>query len=150
MKLSNDERMNSQKRDPLKNIEKPLVAGIMMIIVFVIALIAGGSIFYLGEDIVGGADEWMPDEHSPIGVCGVFMLIFGTSLLIGAVCAIKRVYWGVALAGSLLGIFTIGPYYLGSILSTVAFLLLVMSKDVFNTRGRSDSFGPPTAKNRWH
>jgi|GEM_PF-3047181 len=144
------ERMNSRKRDLVKNIDKPLVAGVLMLIVFAIALTAGVSIFYLGEDIAGGVEELTRDPDGPVGVCGIFMLIFGAGLLIGGICAIKKVYWGIALLASILGIFTIGPYYLGSILSIAALLLLMLSRDEFTRKGRSFSFSPGTAKNRWH
>ncbi len=142
--------MNSQRRASIHNIDKSFIAGILMIIVFLIALGSSGSIFFMGEDMVGGLDEWFRDDFGALQACGILLLVFGIISLIGSVCAIKHVSWPMALIASILGIFTIGPYYLGSILSVAALLLIIMSKDEFRIGGRSDSFAPPTAKNRWY
>jgi len=101
--------MRSQERGSLKNIGKHVIAGILMIIVFVmtfIDLFNSGSILYV-------------------------FLIFGAVTLVGAIFAIKRVFWPVALIGSIIGIFTFGPYYSRSILSIVALLFLIKSGDKF-------------------
>jgi len=107
--------MKSQKGGSLKNIDKPVIAGILLVIVFVmglIDLIDAGSLIYL-------------------------FLIFGGVLLVGAIFAMKHVFWPVALIGSIIGIFTIGPYYSRSILSLAAFLLLIMSGGKFTPVSKS-------------
>jgi len=93
-----------------------MIAGILMIIVFLMAIIGAGDLIYL-------------------------ILIFGVILLFGALCAIKLVYWPVAVIASVLGMFlgtfAIGPYYLASILSLAAFLLLIMSGGKFTPVSKS-------------
>ena len=45
--------------------------------------------------------------------------------------ALRRRMWGLALVGSILGLFTIGYFGLSSLLSLIALIVLVMSKDEF-------------------
>jgi len=120
----------------------PFIAGVLMIIVLLIAFISGGSIFYHGEDVIGDVDASFDDNQ----VCGILLFIFGGILLVGSICAFKRVYWGVTLIASLIGILTIGPYYLGSILSVLALILLYLSRDKFGFRGKSSSYSPSPHK----
>lgn len=147
-KVPDWDMMRSQEGSLLKNLDKPIIAGSFMIIIFVISIFAGGNLIYLGKDIVGRGN-WVRDTFSgAYQVCGFLILIFGMALLLGAICAIKQVYWPIAFGASILGIFTIGPYYLGSILSIVALILLVISRGKFRQTGRSSAKGPPTARSR--
>ncbi len=120
---------------------KPLIAGVLMIIVFILAVVAAGQIFFLDMDAVNleeleGREEFSVELVETImNVCGAIILILGVFLLIGGFLAIKRIHWGVALAASIAGVFTIGPLFIGSVLSLVALVLIFMSKDEFNGKG---------------
>jgi uncharacterized membrane protein len=44
---------------------------------------------------------------------------------------VKRKAWGLAIVGGILGIFTIGPLFLGSIISIVGLILVAISRKDF-------------------
>ncbi len=112
----------------IKKSYMPLIAGVLMTIVFLMAFVSRGSIFYHGEDTIGDVDAAFDDNQ----VCGTLLFVFGGILVVGAICAFKRVYWGVTMIASLIGILTIGPYYL--------------SRGKFGLQGKSSSWSASTHK----
>ncbi|MFO7792853.1 MAG: hypothetical protein R6W73_07755 [Candidatus Saliniplasma sp.] len=139
---------------------KPLIAGLLMIIAFILAVVAAGQIFLFDLDAVDIEEELEGEEvgqeliETVMNVCGAVFLILGIFLLVGGILAIKRMYWGVALAASIAGIFSMGPFFLGSVLSLIALVLIVMSKDEFKGKGndgqwmQEQSEKPPTQFNQ--
>ncbi|MGM0405648.1 MAG: hypothetical protein ACQEQM_05855 [Thermoplasmatota archaeon] len=121
--------------------KKPFIAGVLMIIAFILAVVAAGQIFFLDIDALNleeleGQEELGVDFVKTImNVCGAIFLIVGIFLLVGGILAIKRIYWGISLAASIAGIFSMGPFFLGSILSLIALVLIFMSKNEFNGKG---------------
>lgn len=130
--------MRSNRSPSKKESKKPMIAGVLMIIVFLMAMITASGMFLFDTDALTDIEE-IEEEigedldvelvETAMDVCGALILVFGIVALISALCAIKRIYWGLALLGSILGIFTIGPWFLGSILSIAALILLIMSRD---------------------
>ncbi len=121
--------------------KKPLIAGVLMIIAFILAVVAAGQIFFLDMDALNLEELEEQEEfgvefvETIMNVCGAIFLILGIFLLIGGILAIKRIHWGIALAASIAGIFSMGPFFIGSVLSLVALVLIFMSKDEFNGKG---------------
>jgi hypothetical protein len=110
----------------------PIVAGILLIIVALQAYIVGGALFVGSEFVSSFSDVPGADTLSDIlKVCGIIFIILGILVILGAVSAITKKSWGLALVGSIIGIFTIGYYLTGTLLSIVALILLALSKDEF-------------------
>ncbi len=120
--------------------KKPMIAGVLMIIAFLLAVFNAASFLFLDVN-VGNVEDQVGEQISSdlvntvLNVCGAITLIFGLFLLVGGIFAIKRVHWMIAVIGSILGIFSIGPMFAGSILSLVALILLFLAKDEFKGKG---------------
>jgi DNA-directed RNA polymerase subunit RPC12/RpoP len=63
--------------------------------------------------------------------CSLIILIFSVFALIGAVSCLNRKNYDVAIAGSLLGVFSIGFFMIGGIISIAAFAVIIVSRDEF-------------------
>ena len=120
--------------------KKPMMAGILMILAFILAVFNAASFLFLDIN-VGNVEDQVGEQISSdlvntvLNVCGAITLIFGLFLLVGGIFAIKRVHWMIAVIGSILGIFSIGPMFAGSILSLIALILLFLAKDEFKGKG---------------
>jgi DNA-directed RNA polymerase subunit RPC12/RpoP len=79
------------------------------------------------EEGDGQADEIYFDN---IG-CSIIIAIFTVFVLFAMIACLKRQYVDVAIAGAFLGIFSFGFFFIGSILSIIAFVLIIMSRDEF-------------------
>jgi len=77
-----------------------------------------------------GSGEGKLEEFNSSG-CMLIIIIFSVFTLIGAIACLKRQHIDVAYAGSFLGIFSFGFFFIGSILCIVAFILIRKSKDEF-------------------
>ncbi len=64
-------------------------------------------------------------------ICGALMLIFGIMGMLGGVLAIQKKNWAFALICGILGIFSGGPVFLGSILCLIGVILIAVSRDSF-------------------
>ena len=64
-------------------------------------------------------------------VCTIILIIFSFFALLGTILCLKRQHLDIAYAGSLLGIFSFGFFFIGSILCIIAFVLIRKSKDEF-------------------
>ncbi len=132
-----------------KESKKPMIAGILMIIAFLLALVTAGSLFLIDEDLMADIEDEIDEDidldfvETISEVCGILLVVFGIILLVGGICAIKRIYWGVAIGGSIVGIFSLGPMYLGSVFSVIALILLFISKDEFDKKGERRPTVPP-------
>ena len=117
-----------------------MMAGILMILAFILAVFNAASFLFLDIN-VGNVEDQVGEQISSdlvntvLNVCGAITLIFGLFLLVGGIFAIKRVHWMIAVIGSILGIFSIGPMFAGSILSLIALILLFLAKDEFKGKG---------------
>lgn len=108
----------------------PTAAGIMMILAGVIAI--GMGLLYL----IAGA-SYVPESPAGvnvqgiIGCCGALELMFGLGSAAGGLFAIQRKHFVLALLGSIVGLLTIGPLFIGSILSLISLILLAMAHEEF-------------------
>jgi hypothetical protein len=64
-------------------------------------------------------------------ICGAVIAILAIFPILGGIMALKKKMYGLALAGSIIGLLTIGPFFVSSILSLIGLILLVKSKDEF-------------------
>jgi hypothetical protein len=119
---------------PRQQTIKPVLAGVFLIIAGIEGLALGGILAIFGgfiEETLGS----MPGG-SGIGdilmVCGIMLMIFGILALIGGIMSATRKSWGLALMGSIFGLFCLGFVFLeASILSFIALILIAISKDEF-------------------
>jgi len=134
-----------------------------MIVAFVLAIISASEFFFLDLGTIDW-EEQLEDEdeieddidedfiETVVNVCGAIILISGLFLLIGGIFAIKRIHWGVALLGAILGVFTIGPWFLGTVLSLVALVLIFLSKEEFKgkgeEKGENEQYISPTSSEK--
>lgn len=72
--------------------------------------------------------------------CSIIILIFSVFALIGTISCINRKNLDVAIAGSLLGLFSIGFFMIGAILSIAAFAVIMMSRDEFRDEKKGKFF----------
>ena len=79
------------------------------------------------EEGSGSAEK---DNFDTLG-CSFIIAIFSIFALIGVVACLKRQNLDVAIAGSIIGIFSFGFFVIGSILSIIAFIIIMKSRDEF-------------------
>ena len=63
--------------------------------------------------------------------CSIILVIFSVFALLGTITCLRRRNLDIAGVGSILGIFSFGFLMIGSILSIIAFILIMMSKEEF-------------------
>ena len=111
----------------------PTAGGILLLIAGIIALIFWG-IIAAALDIVGFGLSQVPGAEMIAGlliICGVIGIILSLITLLGGIMALQRKKWGFALAGSIIGLLTLGPMFICSILSLIALILIAISKQEF-------------------
>lgn len=69
--------------------------------------------------------------QSFLQICSLFGLVFSALAFIGGIMAIRRKSWGLAIAGSIMGLFTIGIFFSASVFSLLGLALLFVSKKQF-------------------
>ena len=69
--------------------------------------------------------------QSILMACATIGVILSIFPILGGIFALKSKMWGIALVGGILGLFTIGPVFISSILSLIAIILLAMSRGEF-------------------
>lgn len=80
------------------------------------------------------------DSTVELGWLTSILIILSMVTLIGAVMCWKRRHSDVAFIGSIVGIFTIGFYFSGVVLSVIAFLLILKSREEFDDGKKGKSF----------
>ncbi len=63
--------------------------------------------------------------------CSVIILIFSVFALLSMISCMKHQHFDLAVAGSFIAIFSFGFFFIGSILSIIAFILIILSRDEF-------------------
>ncbi|HEV8594115.1 MAG TPA: hypothetical protein VGR51_01130 [Thermoplasmata archaeon] len=109
----------------------PVVGGILLIVAAILGFV-GIALWFL---VAGSLTSGIPFLGAALGaillVCGAIVAIFSAFALIGGIMAIRRKMWGLALTGGILGLFTLGPYGVGSLLALVGLILVGISHDEF-------------------
>jgi DNA-directed RNA polymerase subunit RPC12/RpoP len=72
--------------------------------------------------------------------CSSIVIILSIATIFGFIASWKRQHFDAAVIGSIVGIFTIGFYFIGSILSIIAIILLLLSKEEFDDGKKGKSF----------
>jgi hypothetical protein len=98
-----------------------------MLIGGIIAIAYGGWIIAIGS----AASTLIPGFGAGIMVCGGIELVFGLLSVLGAVMALRRSSWGLALVGALFCMLSMGPMFIASILGLIALILVAISRQDF-------------------
>jgi hypothetical protein len=115
---------------------KPLIAGIFLIIAGLLGLFTWASAIALDISMIQNV---LPAE-SPISAeqlqsflttCGIIGAVLSIFTLAGGIVAMRRKAWGLAVIGGILGLFTIGPVLLASILALIGLILVIISRQDF-------------------
>jgi hypothetical protein len=122
----------------------PKYAGILLLIAGISAIVTGLIMVVIGyviPDLWGTIPmesygytgyEITPEFIQTIYItCGAVIIIFSIFMFLGGIMSLKRKMWGLALLGSVLGLFSIGILLLSSVLSLIALILLALSKKEF-------------------
>jgi len=105
----------------------PLAAGALLLAAGILGLIDWVySILFLSS--IG---FFFPGLETILLVCGIIGITFSVLALLGGVMAIQRKMWGLALVGSILGLFILGPYGISSLLSLIALILIAITHREF-------------------
>ena len=99
-----------------------IAAGILGLISWVISMLSVGQLV---------ADPFFGSLGTIFLICGIIGTIFSVFALIGGIMAIQRRLWGLALTGSILGLFIIGFVGISSLLSLIALILIAVSHREF-------------------
>ncbi len=108
---------------------KTMIAGILLIIAGINAIAFWGTVFT--NPLVLGFAAVIPGLAAVVLVCGAIAIILSILTLLGGVMALTRKMWGLALLGSILGLFTLGFYLVSSLFALIALILIAISRNEF-------------------
>ena len=133
-------------QQPLNKSSKPLIAGILLIIagslsIIMWLLIAAIDVNFIETFIMPELESVAPEYESIVlsaesikelfvicGTVGFFLSVFS---ILGGIMSVRRQLWGLVLAGGILGLFTIGPIFISTVLSLIAIILVIISRKEF-------------------
>jgi hypothetical protein len=125
-------------QQPLNRSSMPMVAGILLIISGVLALLSWVSVITTAVSIIDismlqemDLTITLEQAQEMLVICGTIGCILAIFVILGGVLALKRKLWGMALAGGILGLFTIGPLFISSILALISIILVIISRKEF-------------------
>jgi len=130
-----------------KKKSKPFIAGILFITAGSISLLmwiglASINLAFIESTILielqSISAEYTFDNLSPesikelLIICGSIGFFFSIFTILGGIMSFKKQFWKITLLGGILGLFSIGPLFISSILSTIGLLLVFISRKEFN------------------
>ncbi len=89
-------------------------------------------------DLKKGTDH--VEEQYNTGGCTIIIVIFSVFAMLSAIACVKRFHIDVAIAGSIIGILSVGFFMAGSIISIIAFILIFLSRDEFDNGKKGKQF----------
>lgn len=63
--------------------------------------------------------------------CGCIVIALSIFVLLAGFLCFKKKGWGFVVVGAILGLFTIGPLLISTVLSLIALILIIISRDAF-------------------
>jgi hypothetical protein len=135
--IPNESSINDYTQDqpsiPQQPSTKPLIGGI---IAGLLGLFTWASALALDISMIQNvlpADSPITAEQIQqfLSICGLIGAVLSIFTLAGGIVAIRRKAWGLAVIGGILGLFTIGPMLLGSILSLIGLIIIIISRSDF-------------------
>jgi len=130
---------NYNEIEKKKQDSKPLIAGIILIIAGIMGMLTWIAALSFDMSMIDISMLETQDVtitanqlQSMIQICATIGIVLSVFPLLGGILTIQKKLWGGALACSIIGLFSIGPIFLSSILSLVALILLFISKEQFS------------------
>ena len=125
-----------------------VTAGILLIITALLGLLTVIFIGFLTPAIVDGIIDQLNETEGAENIktedlsalmyaCAVLLGIFSIFALLGGVYTIKRKRFSIGIVGACLGILSCGLLIIGPILSIIALILIISSKDEYESRKSS-------------
>jgi len=129
-------------QQPSNRKSMPLIAGILLIISGIIAILFWISIITMDMSTVESLiDVSQLQQINPaitpeqikemLTLCGAIGTIIAVFPILGGVLSFKRKLWGMTLVGGILGLLTMGPFFASSILALVGIVLIAISRKEF-------------------
>ena len=127
---------------------KPVIAGILLLIAGLLGIYTWTSTAFFDVNTIdpsiieqlqqSGVEITIEQIVAFLGVCTIIGIIISIFPLLGGIISIKRKMWGFTIVMSIIGLFTIGPFLLSSILSLIALILIALSKKEFQLKSKKD------------
>jgi len=118
------------------NSYKPMIAGILLLIAGLLGIYTwiSASFFNIDPTIIeqSGVEITIEQIEAILGVCTIIGIILSIFPILGGILSIKRKMWGFCIVMSIIGLFTIGPFLISSIISLIGLILIALSKNEFN------------------
>jgi hypothetical protein len=137
---------SSEEKGQNMNDSKPLIAGILLIISGILGLVTWIAALSIDSSMIDLSMMELqnmtisPDQlKALINICALIGIIFSILPLLGGILCIQKKAWIGAFVCSIFGLFTVGPFFVSSILSLVSLVLIVMSKEQFNNNKMRDN-----------
>jgi len=115
---------------------KPMIAGILLLIAGLLGIYTwiSASFFNIDPTIIeqSGVEITIEQIEAILGVCTIIGIILSIFPILGGILSIKRKMWGFCIVMSIIGLFTIGPFLISSIISLIGLILIALSKNEFN------------------
>ena len=132
-------------QQPSNKSSKPLIAGILLMIAGGLSILMWLSLAAIDVSFIetfimpelGLAPEYESIALSAESIkelfviCGTVGFFLSVFAILGGIMSVRRQLWGLVLAGGILGLFTIGPVFISSILSLIAIILVAISRKEF-------------------
>ena len=122
--------------EPRPMSQKPLVAGILMIGAGILELFSAFQLLTLDVSTAASEAGIPSDIASGIAgflqVCGAMVVIFAVIVAAGGALTFRRKSFTIGIVAAIFGMLGIGPFYLGSLFSLVALILVAVSRDDFS------------------
>jgi len=142
--LGKDLSTRPVENDPFKqqptSSSMPIIAGLLLILAGLLGLFLWAGFLLIDstqlliqiQQVTELPPQITPEQLISIfQMCSVIGCILSVFTILGGILAFKKKRWELALIGGLLGLFTIGPFLLASILSLIGLVLVGISKREF-------------------
>jgi hypothetical protein len=124
------------EKQPATPNSKPLIAGILLMLAGLFGLLTWASVFMVTDFSIIDPSMLPPEItleqiQQILQTCSIIGIVLSLLPILGGILSIQRKLWGIAVLGAVLGLLTVGPVFISSILSLIGLILLVMAKDAF-------------------
>jgi len=139
------DKQNSSFDDIPKKSDKtsfPVIAGVILIIAGTLALISFVQVLFVDVNTIESVMDFAQIQTSDVNLtsaqvkefmntCAIVGCIISVLTLLGGILSYRKKLWGMALSCSIIGLFSLGPMFVSSILSFIALILIAFSKQEF-------------------
>jgi hypothetical protein len=125
--------------------DKPMIAFLILTIVFIIGLSSAISILIAqyNQVFTKSTFELLPIfivNNNYIFILSSIIFLFSFIALIGSILSFKRIHLNIVIICAFLSIFSIGFYFIGSLLSIVSLIIIFKSREEFKNEKKGKIF----------